>query len=186
MIILYPTETVYALGVNAFDAEAVEKLFALKERERDKTVSVLVRGMEDVERWAVVPPKAQLLAAEFLPGALTLVLRARDFVPRHLLASDGTLGFRISSDSVAAELINEFMTKHDAPLTCTSANKSRLPTLPTPKEILGQFGQEATLIGKVYDDGTRHGVPSTIVRVVGEKVEVLRVGSLADVIYRAW
>ena len=66
-MILYPTETLYALGVNALDPEELERLYILKERDRSKTSSWLVRSMEDVERYAHIPPFAQRIAEQYLP-----------------------------------------------------------------------------------------------------------------------
>ena len=131
MIILYPTETIYALGANAFDEESLSGLFLLKGREATKAVSVLVRDLADIDSYAFLEPKAQILAEKWLPGPLTLVLRARDEVPRPLLGLNGTLGFRVSSDQIAQKLIADFMGKYQAPLTCTSANLSGQPTMPT-------------------------------------------------------
>lgn len=178
MITLYPTETVYALGVNAFDEAAMKALYDLKAREAGKAVSVLVRDVADIERYAYVSPVALRLAQEYLPGPLTLVLRAQENVPRSLLASDGTLGFRVSSDAQAAALIADYMDIHGAPLTCTSANVSGLPTLPTPDEILRQFGDAATAITAVINSGERTGHASTIVRVIDDVVEVVREGAI--------
>ncbi len=178
MIILYPTETIYGLGVNAFDENALRELYRLKGREANKAVSVLVRDLADMERWGEVPPKAKLLAAKFLPGPLTLVLKARDEVPRQFLAPDGTLGFRISSDEVAQKVIADFMQKYDAPLTSTSANPSGEVTAAAVPEILDQFGDKAKTITKIYDDGPRRETGSTIVRIIDEKIEILRTGRI--------
>lgn len=176
MIILYPTETIYALGVNAFDKESLAKLFSLKGREETKAVSVLVRDLADIERYAFFEPKAQILAKKWLPGPFTLVLRARDEVPRSLIALDGTLGFRISSDQIAQKLISDFMEEYQAPLTCTSANLSGQPTMATVPEILAQFSDQSQLIDKIYDDGARSGQSSTVVQVIDNEVKVLRQG----------
>ena len=179
-MILYPTETLYALGVNALDPEELERLYILKERDRSKTSSWLVRSMEDVERYAHIPPFAQRIAEQYLPGSLTLILKARDFVSDAVLASDRTVGFRISSDPYAQSLITSFMAEHDAPLTCTSANQSGAPTLPTIGEILQQLGSRARMVSKIIDDGPRKGLASTIVRVVGNDVSVLREGDISE------
>jgi tRNA A37 threonylcarbamoyladenosine synthetase subunit TsaC/SUA5/YrdC len=69
------------------------------------------------------------------------------------------------------------MDEHDAPLTCTSANLSGRPTLAKPEQILEQFGQQAALIQRVIDDGLRSGQPSTVVKVVGDELEIIRLGS---------
>lgn len=177
-MILYPTETIYALGVNVFDEQAMGELFTLKGREEGKAVSCLVRDAADIERFAVVDSVAAKIIAHFLPGPLTIVLRAQPIVPAHCLAPDGTLGFRISSDLIAEQVIADFMAEHDAPLSCTSANVSGLPTLSTPSEIPAQFGEKRVLITTVVDDGPRSGLASTIVRVVDGQMTILREGTI--------
>jgi L-threonylcarbamoyladenylate synthase len=179
-MILYPTETIYGLGVNALDDKALAVLFALKGRDEHQTVSWLVRNIHDIAYYAVLSPQAERLVETFLPGPLTLVLPAKSTVPAHRSAPDNTIGIRMSSDPIAQKLIEEYMAETNAPLTCTSANVSGLPPLPTPAEIQGQFGEKASLIEKVIDDGPRYGAPSTVVRVIGETVEILRTGSVPE------
>ena len=179
-MILYPTETLYALGVNAFDEKALSRLYALKERDASKASSWLVRSVEDIERYAVVGDKAAKIAQRFLPGKLTLVLKALPTLPKELIAQDGTIAFRISGDSLAQKTVAEFMEAHDAPLTCTSANVSGLATLGTAGEILQQFGPKANLITKIVDGGPRKGLASTIVRVIGNEVTILREGDISE------
>jgi L-threonylcarbamoyladenylate synthase len=115
-----------------------------------------------------------------LPGKLTLVLETLPSVSRNVTAQDGTIGFRISSDPFAQKTIEEFMAQHDAPLTCTSANVSGLATLGTTGEILQQFGPKANLITKIVDGGPRKGLASTIVRVIGDEVTILREGDISE------
>lgn len=177
-MILYPTETIYALGVNALDESELTKLFSLKGRAEGKSVSWLVQSIEDMERYAILDSTARVLAERFLPGPLTLVLPVRPEVLSSAISADGTVGFRISPDKVAQQVIADFMVKYDAPLTCTSANISGLPTLPTPEEILKQFGERASVIDTVYDDGVRAGIASTVVRVVNSEVTILREGAI--------
>lgn len=179
-VILYPTETLYALGVNALDIKAQESLRALKGRGTDKAASWLVRNMEDVRRYAEVDGIAERIAGRFLPGPLTLVLKAKTDISRKLCAADGTIGFRVSRDPAATELIETYMHEHNAPLTATSANVSGAPCLPTPGEILQQFGAKADEITRIVDDGARKSLASTIVRVVGGTVSVIREGAIGE------
>lgn len=179
-MILYPTETLYALGVNALDPRELQKLYALKERDASKPASWLVRNMKDVAKYAEVSSVAAEIAKQFLPGKLTLILRAKINLPDEVMSKDRTIGFRISSDEKAQQLIAEFMEQYDAPLTCTSANVSGLATLGTVGEILQQFGAQAKSIDTVIDDGPRKGLASTIVRVIGEEVTILREGDISE------
>lgn len=179
-VLLYPTETLYALGVNALDVDAIATLQLLKGRGPEKPASWLVRSVADIERYAEVDAAARSIADTFLPGPLTLILRAHKDVPTNVIAADGTIGFRISRDPIAEALISEYMDEHDTPLTATSANVSGAPTLPTPDEILQQFGPHAADISRVIDDGPRKGLASTIVRILDGKVTVLREGEIAE------
>lgn len=178
-IILYPTESVYGLGVNPFDGGALERLYELKGRVGDKPVSWLVRSVADIERYAIVDDTARRLAERFLPGPLTLVLTLRPGY-QQFGASDGTIGFRVTTDPVAKKLIEDWFVKYDAPLTATSANVSGLLTQSTVPEVLAQFGDRSGLITTVVDDGSRSGLPSTVVRVHDDStVTVLRESAIA-------
>lgn len=178
--ILYPTETLYALGVNALDETALQKLYTLKGRSAEKVASWLVRDLADIERFATVGTAAKKIITQFLPGSLTLVLPVKDDVSDGVVAPDRTIGFRISPDPVTQKVIADYMTEHDAPLTCTSANVSGAPTFSIPGEILQQFGEKASMIKEIVDDGPRKGLASTVVRVIDDKVEVLREGEITE------
>ena len=177
-IILYPTETVYALGVNPFDRVAWHDLCELKGRHGHQTASWLVPSVEDIAIYAKITPKAQELIDQYMPGPFTIVLKARDYMPREVLALDGTVSFRVSSDPITQELITEYTATHNAPLTCTSANLHGQPTMITPQSIVEQFGDKVQMISKIIDDGPRFASPSTIVRCVDDVVTVLRKGSI--------
>lgn len=179
-MILYPTETLYALGVNALLESEHEKLFELKEREQGKSSSWLVRSIDDMERYAEVSPLARTIADHFLPGEVTLILPAKDTVPLFRRGTENEVSFRISGDFKAQALIADFMEKHNAPLTCTSANVSGSPTLSTPGEILQQFGPKAYMIDEIIDDGPRKGLATTVVRVIGDTYTVLREGEISE------
>lgn len=179
-MILYPTETLYALGVNALDPDALEQFYQVKERPQGKVASWLVRDIDDIARYAVLSPTAQKIAEAFLPGALTLVLPVKPEIDSRVVAADRTIGFRISGDPMAQSIIEAFMAEYDAPLTCTSANVSGAPTFPTVSEILQQFGPNAKLIDEIHDDGPRKALASTVVRVIGDEVTVLREGDLSE------
>jgi L-threonylcarbamoyladenylate synthase len=181
-LILYPTETIYALGALALDDGAIARLYATKGREEGKPVSWLVRDIGDIEQYARLDAVAASIAERFLPGPLTLVLEARPEIPRQFTSIDGTIGFRISSDPVAQAVIADVMKEYVMPLTCTSANVSGLPTLSTPQEILEQFGPCSASIKTVHDAGIRQGVPSTVVRVSNGQITVLREGAIASAI----
>lgn len=179
-MILYPTETLYALGVNVLDESEVAKLYKVKGRDVGKAASWLVRRIADITQYAQLSDTAEQIAQKFLPGPMTLVLPAREDLSSAAISPERTIGFRISSDPIAQRVIERFMNEHDAPLTCTSANVSGAPTLETPSEILQQFGSKAKTITQIIDDGPRKGLASTVVRVIGDTVEVLREGEISE------
>jgi L-threonylcarbamoyladenylate synthase len=182
-MILYPTETIYGLGVNPFDEEAMAAVFALKGRDERKVSAWLVPSVEDMHRFAILSSTAERIAAAFLPGPLTLVLPARETVPSTLQSEAGTIGVRVSADPYAQDLIARFWQLHNAPLTCTSANISGLPTEATPEAIEAQFRAERpdfTGFATVIDGGERTGAASTVVHVVGDRVSVIREGVISE------
>ncbi len=184
-MILYPTETVYALGVHALDEGELAKLYELKGRDAQKAVSWLVRDVEDVKQyaeWGEMPAK---IAERFLPGPLTLVLPLKEEVRTKYPFLPETAGFRISSDPYAQQLIAEFMEQHHAPLTCTSANISGMETQSTPALICAQFGEKAQMIDVIIDGGTREGFTSTVIQIIGTDFFFLREGAISKEVLTA-
>ena len=173
-IILYPTETVYGLGVNPLEPGALEVLNELKGRDEGKYASWLVASVSDIEKYAVLSETAKAIAKMWLPGPLTLVLPARPEIDEALLGPMRTISFRISTDPITQTLAEELA----HPLTCTSANVSGMTPENTPDAILEQFGESAAKITKIIDGGERSGEPSTVVRVIDDTIEVIREGAI--------
>lgn len=175
-MILYPTETIYALGVNPFNEAELQNLYILKGRTPEKAVSWLVRTVDDINYYAEMSHAAVTIASLFLPGPLTLVLPLREEHRRGWLPLN--IGFRVTTDPVAMKIIAAHTETSGAPLTCTSANVSGQPTGTSTSEILTQFGDLRTMIDSVYDDGPRQGLPSTVIHVAGEEILCLREGAI--------
>ncbi|MGZ6175428.1 MAG: L-threonylcarbamoyladenylate synthase, partial [Candidatus Binataceae bacterium] len=122
--IVYPTETFYALGVDALSLRALDRLFAIKGREPGKPVALI--AADTAMAFAVareVPVQACVLAQAFWPGPLTLVLPARAEIPAPLVGTDGGVGVRVSSHPIARALAAGLR----SPLTATSANLAGQP-----------------------------------------------------------
>lgn len=174
-IILYPTDTLYGLGVDALNTVAIEKLRHLKGREKKKPMSIIVPDVPALRVYANLSDEASALAHKHLPGALTLVLSAREAIPASLTLH-GTIGVRIPNDPFALALAQAF----GRPYTATSANRAGHPTQSTPMEIISHFGHASHGIDLVIDDGSRAGgVPSTVVRCTDNTPVVLREGVLS-------
>ena len=175
MITLYPTDTVYGLGVDATDAAAVDALFALKAREARNPVSIVVADIAMAEAYAELTPLARHLIDSFLPGKLTIVLNTKSNLAPAITAGTGTVGIRIPRHPVPLRIVSEL----GRPLTATSANLSGLPTLRTPPEILQQFGHLASAVTTVIDEGELPvSLPSTVVDARGDSLIILREGAI--------
>jgi L-threonylcarbamoyladenylate synthase len=174
-IVLYPTDTLYGLAVNALDRGALERLKDLKGREKKKPISVVVPDIESMNRYGVLNDSARSLAERFLPGPLTLVVPGTSQLPEELMLN-GALGMRIPNDPYCLALAALFK----APYTATSANISGHLTPTTAQEVLAQFGSRMGEIDLVIDDGPREGgIPSTVVTCVTDTPHVLREGALS-------
>ena len=168
-VVAYPTETFYGLGVNALDELALARLRVLKGRDADKPISVLVHGAEMLNRLCVrISPLARELMRKHWPGALTLALPARRGLPASLV-SDGCVAVRESPHPTAAALVTTF----GAPLTATSANPAGEPAATTPEAVEEMFEGRCRVI---HGGVTRGGAPSTLARVRGDRIEILRQG----------
>ncbi len=170
-VVAYPTETFYGLGVNALDELALVRLRQLKGRDADKPISVLVTGPEMLDRLCKdVPPLARRLMAAYWPGPLTLALPARADLPRPLV-SDGYVAVRESPHPTAEALVAAF----GSPVTATSANLAGEPAATTPEAVEQMFEGRCRVI---HGGVTIGGAPSTLARVRGGRLEILRQGVL--------
>jgi L-threonylcarbamoyladenylate synthase len=171
-VVAYPTETFYGLGVDAFSDTALARLRALKGEGRgEKAVSMLIEGPAMLDRLiAEIPPAAAELMRRYWPGALTMALPARSGLPAALV-SDGCVAVRQSPHPIARALVARF----GGPVTTTSANRAGDPPATTPAAVARALGTACHLL----DGGaTPGGLPSTLVRVRGAEVEILRRGAV--------
>jgi L-threonylcarbamoyladenylate synthase len=173
--IVYPTETFYALGVDALSSDALERLFAIKGREPGKPVALI--AADSAMAFAVareIPAQARVLAEAFWPGPLTLILPAREGIPAALIGDDGGVGVRVSSHPIARALAAGLQ----RPLTATSANLAGEPPAVEPESARRAFGDKV----KVFVEGGRlaGGAPSTMVSVNRTGIRVLRAGAVSE------
>ena len=169
--VVLPTETVYGLFAKALDKKAVDHVYQLKRRPRDKALNLNVASLDDILNFSKnQPPYLQKLVENFLPGPLTIILEANDKVPYWVNSGLRTVGFRMPSHPVTLELIREF-----GPLIGPSANISGQASGVSFKEIVKDFGQE--VLG-IEDDAFLTVQDSTILDLSGDKVKILRQGAI--------
>ena len=172
-VIVFPTETLYGLGADAFNEAAVDTVFRLKGRKPDTPIPVLVATEAMLGQLVDdIPPLARKLMQRFWPGPLTLVLPARANVLRPLMNAGGGIGVRISSQPIAMQLVQAL----GRPLTATSANPSGKNPARTLREAQSYFtGKVNTFI----DGGTlTSGTGSTVAEVQGERLRIIRAGDI--------
>ncbi|PDM26868.1 threonylcarbamoyl-AMP synthase [Candidatus Bathyarchaeota archaeon B24-2] len=168
-IVVYPTDTVYGLGCNPYNVEAVRRLIKVK-GERRKPLPILASDLNAAARIADFSREAKLLASRFWPGPLTLVLKSKGTLPPEVTSGLNTVGVRVPDNVVALKLIRLC----GGLLVGTSANKTGAEPPRSVQEAFKQLGEEVDL----YLDGgvSRIGVSSTVLDLTSGKPKVLREG----------
>jgi L-threonylcarbamoyladenylate synthase len=174
-VVAFPTETFYGLATDALDPSAVEAVIALKGREPDKPIALVIPEPSWLDRLAApgsVNDEIRRLANAYWPGPLTLVVDAAPGLPSAIVGPDGGVGMRVSSHPIALALARRV----GRPLTATSANRAGGSATSTAADVVAALG-DALL---VLDGGTTPGGPaSTIARVHADgRVVVLRRGAI--------
>ena len=174
-IVIFPTETVYGIGTNGLDENAIRKLYEVKQRPLNKPISLLVNNIEMVEKIAKnITELEYKLMERFFPGPLTIILEKRDIVPDILTSNTNTIGIRMPSGEIAKKLI-EFA---GVPIATSSSNISGKPSGTNITDIKKDFE------GKVdcfIDNGESElGIPSTVIRIIDNIPHILRQGAISE------
>lgn len=173
-VIGMPTETVYGLAANAFDENAVEKIFIAKGRPQDNPLIVHINSLEMLKTLVTeIPPVAYTLADQFWPGPLTMIFQKSEFVPLAVTAGLSTIAVRFPSNKVA----NALITAAGMPLAAPSANTSGRPSPTTANHVYNDLNGK---IPAILDGGTcEYGLESTVILLRDEEnITLLRPGSV--------
>lgn len=173
-VVAFPTETVYGLGANALNPEAIKKIFEAKGRPLDNPLIVHINDKKDVYRLAKqIPKSAEKLMDKFWPGPLTLILNKSKIVPEIVTAGLDSVAIRLPSNKIALELIKE----SNAPIVAPSANLSGKPSPTLAKYVIQD------LLGKInviIDGGeTEIGLESTVLDLTTNPPTLLRPGKVS-------
>ena len=169
-LIVYPTDTLYALGADIFNDGSVTKVFTVKKRPFSNPLSVAVADFEAISKIAYTNEFVKQVVERFLPGSLTIILRKKESVSRLVTGGLDNIAVRIPDNKIALKLLSAF-----GPLTVTSANVHGKKTPYVIKDIMMQF---TTDILVYLDDGRLDAKPSTIVDLTLEKPRIVRKGSI--------
>lgn len=172
-LVVFPTRTLYGMGVDALNIDAVNRLFRVKHRPTRNPVSVLIKSADDLARLAAeIPLQAVRFMEAFWPGRLTIVFAARPDVPSVLTAGTGKIGIRVPEHPVAVQLVASVKT----PLTATSANLSGHPGADRIDQLPSRLIQGVDL---VLDAGKlAGGIGSTVVDVTTDPPTIIREGAI--------
>ena len=169
--VILPTETVYGIFAKALDQEAVDYIYELKRRPRDKALNLNVAGEEEIRLYSKNQPSyLTKLIESFLPGPLTIIHQANEKVPEWIHSGMSTVGFRMPAHPKTLELIRKY-----GPLVGPSANLSGHASGTKYKSIVKEFDQ---VIPGFEDDAFLTGQDSTILDISGTKARILRQGSI--------
>lgn len=169
-LIVYPTDTLYALGADIFNDDAVKRVFKVKKRPCSNPLSVAVANFDVITKIAYTNDVVKKIVERFLPGPLTIILQKKDPVSNVITSGLDKIAVRIPKNDIALDLLSAF-----GPLTVTSANIHGEKTPYVIKEIMMQF---STNISVYLDDGRLDAKPSTIVDLTSEKPTIVRKGSI--------
>jgi len=175
-LVVYPTDTVYGLGADALDTDAVERVFEAKGRARNRPLSLGVPDVDAALEYTRPTDREERFMRAFLPGPVTVVVERREVVPEALTAGSDRVGIRIPDHDVALA----FYRAADRPVTATSANRSGEGSARRVTEIDRSVREAAV----VLDAGETPGTESTVVDPSLDD-PVIREGSEADAV-RAW
>ena len=170
-VVMFPTDTLYGLGVDAEKSASIEKLFAIKKRPASKPVPVFVKNMEMAKKLAFIDKNAEVVLERLWPGPFTVVLNKKEDVSARLSAGTDKIGLRMPADSFCSELLGRL----ESPITGSSANVSGMSSYSDIDKILKQFKEYSVEPAFVVDAGVlEEKEPSTVVDLTGAHPRILR------------
>jgi len=170
-IVVYPTDTLYAFGVDIHNKDAVRKVFEVKKRPLDNPLPVAVSDLAYIEKIAFVSGIARDLAEQFLPGPLTMILNKKNVILDVITGGLDNVAVRIPDNDIALELLSRY-----GPLTVTSANVHGKEVPDIISDIKMQFNSDDVAV--YLDYGKLNGLPSTIVDMTASKPRIVRDGAI--------
>ncbi len=179
-VIAFPTETSYGLGASIYAPEALERIYEIKKRPKDKPLLVIISSLEQLDQLAAeTTPAAKIIMERFWPGPVTLLFKARRGLHQALTGNTGKVGVRLSSNPWAKAIVSEL----GFPITATSCNLAGEPPANSPAEVKERLGEHA--VDYVCPAGkTPGGLPSTIVDTTTCPPTIVRPGAVdpADIL----
>lgn len=167
--IAYPTDTYYGIGCDIMNRKAIEKIYRLKRRSQKKPFSFICSSLKNISQYAKVSNYAYKTMRRLLPGPYTFVLEGSRLVPKIMLTGRKTVGIRVPDHPICLALVKQF----GHPIISTTATLADGQVLSDPSLIHDALGSQ---IDMVIDGGPVLGRPSSVVSLIGDAPEVIRVG----------
>jgi tRNA threonylcarbamoyl adenosine modification protein (Sua5/YciO/YrdC/YwlC family) len=168
-VIIYPTYTVYGLGCALFNKRGIERIYEIKKRSKKQQLSFVCADLKDISRYAIVSDYAYKTMRRHLPGPYTFILEASRLVPKIILPKKQTTGIRVPDHAICLALVREL----EQPIISTSVQTEEGELMNDPFFIHEKFRHNVDL---VIDGGVIPAVPSSVISLVGDDCEVIRVG----------
>lgn len=179
-LVAFPTETVYGLGADARNPEAVKRIYEVKGRPSDHPLIVHISSINQLDKWAVeIPDYAIELARAFWPGPITLILKRTDIAKNFITGGQDTVGLRVPSDPMALALIREFEKISDSAIAAPSANRFGQVSATSASAVENELGKFLSTNDCILEGGASSvGIESTIIDCSGRSPIILRPGSV--------
>lgn len=169
-VIIYPTDTVYGIGCDIFNKEALERIFAIKNDAGSKLFSFICSDLKDIAKYAKVSDYAYRMMKHLLPGPYTFILPAAKQVPKKLWSKRKTVGIRVPNHPISLSIVKEL----GHPIISTSATNRKGEVVYDPFEIRNIFNSQVDLM---LASGNLMGAPSSVIDLSDDEPEVVREGA---------
>ena len=181
-LVAFPTETVYGLGADASNFDAVSRMYELKGRPKDHPVIIHISSIERLGNWVVnFPPEALKLSLAFWPGPLTLILSRSNLAKDFITGGQESVGLRIPSNQIALSLLDKFEKLGGQGVAAPSANKFGAVSPTDSTDVLEEFAMDKTENDLILDGGqSRIGLESTIIDFSSDVPVILRPGAITQ------
>lgn len=172
-LVIFPTETVYGIGANAFNEVAVRRIYEVKMRPEEKPLSIMVSNIDEISKYAIISNEIEeKIIKKYMPGPITIVLKKKPGVFDYISSGKDTIGIRIPDN----EIILEILKQSKLPIVAPSANISGKPSGIVLEDILKDFNGKVDIC--INGGKAKLSEPSTIVQVIDNKPVILRQGRI--------
>ncbi|MEN6621024.1 MAG: L-threonylcarbamoyladenylate synthase [Smithella sp.] len=168
-IIIYPTDTVYGLGCGLTNKKGIERIYEIKKRDKKKPLSFICSDLKHISQYAKVTDYAYKMMKRLLPGPYTFILEASRLVPKLILPKRQTTGIRVPDNNICLALVREL----GQPIISTSVKTAEGENIGNPYIIEEIWNK---LVDLIIDGGTIVPEPSSVISLVDDNIEILRIG----------